>query len=237
MALTTLTQIKALLGISSSNASQDPWLDALRGSAETVIKRYVKRDLESQSYTQFYYGNGMRKLALNQRPVTAVTSVWLDNQGNYGLAPSGITPFDTLSLLSPGGDYTVEWDDATQTVSSTACLIRLNTVWDQTERAYFPGHLTFETGPAFGNIKVQYTAGYTSSTLPSDITWAVAMLVAAGKKNLPMGGIVSGEKIGDYSYRMETPEDMYGRMMDRGLPELGDIRQILATYRELPWGA
>lgn len=222
MALTDLETIKRLLNIPMDVTVNDVWLDALREAAESNVKTYCKRDFESQIYTDYYSGSNTRYLVLRQRPVTAVTSVYLDHRGRFGQNPDGSYSSDTL--LTNGIDYVLTYDQGTAT-SACGVLQRVNGVWPEIYREHWTNKVSGEPAPAIGNIKVTYTAGFT--TIPMDLQYAVCWIVAFMRRNLPVGGILGSEKIGDYSYSLLNPRSA-------GLlpPELATARQILARYRE-----
>lgn len=219
MALTTLAQIKAFQGITGT--ASDAQLSALLLAADPILKAYLGRDIESTSYTQFYSGTNTKHLVLRQRPVTAVTNVWVDNNGNFG---SG-TGFDSTTLLTAGTDYALQYDQDS-TTSRSGILVRINTTWPEVFLNYTFGRLVRETGPALGNIKVQYTAGYT--TIPMDLQYAVSMIVAYMKRTAASAANLSAERIGEYSY-----EIMPGRWL-HGIAELSTAFQILSRYKETP---
>ena len=105
--------------------------------------------------------------------------------------------------------------------------MRLRTVWAEVQRQQYPTKLTPEVGPAPGSIKVIYVAGY--SPVPEDLQFAVAFLVSGMKRNVPLGGSLESERIGDYSYKLRFPQ--------RGeLEELGSARQLLSVYKEVAFG-
>lgn len=225
MALTTLALVKQILNIPSTNTSKDSWLEALRISAEQVVKSYTGRDFETATYTEYYSGDGRRTLVLRQRPVTSITSIHLDHDGNFGANPEG---FDSSHLLDSEVDYALHLDGniSGTAVSFSGIVQRTKTVWPEIPRVYVPGKLTNEQVPSTGNIKVVYTAGF--AAIPLDIQYAVAFVVASMQRNVPIGGNLGAETIGHYSYSLFNPRH-------ESYPEIGLARQILSRYREVPW--
>ena len=73
MALTDLLTCKAALNIVSSNTAVDAWLLNLIPAACAAINRYVKRELETATYTEYPRSGGLQVLPLRQRPVTTTT--------------------------------------------------------------------------------------------------------------------------------------------------------------------
>ena len=229
MALSTVSQVKSFLNIQDS--SKDTWLTLLEPAAESVIKQYLGRDLESNSYTEYYDGNNQPLLPLRQRPITAVTGVWCDFGGYYGDGPGtgGYAPFANPSCaFTEGIDYAVMWDmqdPVLGKISRSGILVRIATVWTELGFEYQPGYMLAFTGPAYGSYKVQYTAGYT--IIPMDIQQAVACVVAGMMRDLPLGGPVAEERIGEYSYKLEK-----ANRFEERYPELGIARQLLSRYKE-----
>lgn len=217
--LTSLTSLRTVLGAKPS----DDELEFYGEAAEAAVKKYCDRDFESQSYTQYYSGNNTQRLALRQTPVTAVASVHVDSHGYFGL---GVTPFSSLTQLTDGRDYVLD-ADSSPGVSKSGVLLRIGTVWPMLNRVLPVSRLAPEIGPAFGNIKVTYTAGYDEA--PADLKFATTMLAAYMRRIAALGGTpVRKETIGDYSY------ELFERVRG-GAPELGSINTTLARYKEYGW--
>ncbi len=228
MALTSLATIKAFLNIPTTDTSKDAQLDALRAASEQAIKSYCGRDFEPTTYTQFYSGTGRRQIILRQIPVTSITSVFLDHNGNFGTTSGS---FDSsTTLLTSGVDYALDLDGSWNSlpVSFSGLLYRIGTTWPETYRGYAPGKIAFEVGPAYGNIKVVFSAGY--NPIPQDLQYAVCTLTSYMRLTGALGGFpLESEKIGDYAYRLHFPV----RMTLETYPELGSTRQLLSRYREV----
>ncbi len=85
-----------------------------------------------------------------------------------------------------------------------------------------------------GNIWVKYTAGYAPAgsginpTVPDDIQWATAMLVAYMVRVMPSGSPLTSENLGSYSYNVLDKQST-------DIPEIGSIARTLAPYRESSW--
>lgn len=229
MALTTTAQVKAFLNKADSDTTQDNWLDALRIAAEAEIKTYCARDFEKADYLEIYSGNGQSRLPLRQYPVTAVRNVWLDFGAYYGQAPGA---FADVTKLAVGVDWALELDKVppwqVAPVSFSGNLLRLHWVWAEVGRTYYPGKLSSDTGPAWGCIKVDYTAGYPPNYIPQDLQVAVAMLCSIWRRILPLGGWVIQEKIGEYMYKLQhliNMQNMY--------PEIGTLFQALNRFKDV----
>lgn len=228
MALTTTARIIRLLGVVDPTPDETEVIDSCREGAEAFLQEYLNRSLEKTRRTEYYTGNGHRVFHLRQRPVWQIHSLWLDHYGFYGV-PSG--SFDnTATLLTPGVDYVLDQDQATPSttgpLSRSGVVVRQKTVWPQMDRNYVPGRVSTEAGPSFGNLKVDYTAGY--EELPNDLLMVVAMLTALFKKLLPHGQLLESERIGSYSYTILT-----GRQMQSTHPVMGSIDRILTKYKEV----
>lgn len=222
MALTTLSVIKAFLNIVDTN--QDTWLTALQLAAEAAIKDYCQQNFESATYTEYYSGSGTRAIVLRQRPVTSITSVHVDNDGNFGF---GTTPFPAITILESGSDYALDLDTGS-TISRSGILWRVNTIWQQNERTHRVGQLYQPYQQPLGNIKVVYVAGYT--TIPQDLQYAVCLMVSTYKNTATYGGVsINREKIGPLEYELYRPS--FYRMVAQ--PDFGTLRQVLHKYKEI----
>lgn len=217
--LTSLAQIKAFLNISGSDTTQDSQLKGLQVAAESIIQSRLKRNLESASYTEYYAGNSQRTIALRNRPVLSITSINEDFNAFY---ETHLNSFGPATLLQAGYHYTLDVDQGT-TTSKSGLVIRIGGVWMEIGRVYFPGKLSAEIGPTYGNLKITYNAGY--EVIPQDIQYAVCLLISMMKRTLPFGGNVASEKIGDYEYKMFDPSSNKD-------PLISSVDQILSRYRE-----
>ncbi len=171
MAIASLKQFKAFLGVPDSNTVQDYRLGLIIAAADSIVKDHCGRDFEVKTYTEFYNGTGSRFIILNQRPVTSVASVYLDYNAAYGDNPQGAFGID--SLLQQGVDYALDRDQPDGS-SAGGLLTRLKTIWLEVGRSYYPGKLTSDIGPALGSIKVTYTAGY--AVIPLDLVYATCCI-------------------------------------------------------------
>lgn len=199
MALTSLTVVKVACGI--SDTSEDSYLTQLIGQVNTTVLTWLDRNIESASYTEYYAGNWSKYLQLKQYPVTAVASVYLDNTGYWG---QGTDAFASTTLLTAGEDYVLVKDGVlpgapTTPVGLTGRLLRLTGTWSGT-RVRGLDNLATEYDRGHGNIKVSYTAGY--SSVPSDLELAATLIVQRLRQAGQMGQQISSESIIDYSYSL-----------------------------------
>lgn len=231
MAIIELTDVKTYLGITAT--TEDAKLTQFIGFVDAQIKQYCRQNFEQATYTEYYSGTGVRTVVLLRRPVQSITSVYLDQNAYYGQA----TPsFAASTILTVGTDYALELDESLsngQVVSRAGIMVRVATIWPEMNASFYPGRITQEYGPAFGNIKVTYVAGYPAAAFPQDVKLAACMMVAGIRRSAPFGGMTpTGERISDYSYTLATRY----RESPGVLQELGSARQILSRYREIAIG-
>ena len=219
MALTTLASVKAQGGIAAGDTSRDLQLRSLFDAVTSLVKQHLNRDLESQQYTEFYSGDGTPFLQLNQYPVTAISLVCIDDAGYFGSAPNG---FPSNRSLVEGVDYALTYGSGGH--GSTGTLRRIGTTWRRLPSRAL-GLLQNLPGVPNGNIKVQYTAGFT--VIPS----ALVMAVNASVLRLAIAASVGGG-VSQMSY-----EDAHVGFLAPGESEklFGSIEDILANYKSIPF--
>ncbi len=227
MALCTLSDVKNGLGITGN--SSDAVLALCLDAADRGIKDYCKREFESRTYTHFFSGNGLKELIVREFPVQSVTSVWMDPAGYFGQGTNN--PFNSTTLLSPGSDYALRIDDTLNGWSISGIIDRLGSANNQ--GYYFQpfggslslGGRSTSWNKGQGNIKVTYTAGYTS--IPSTLKSCCVFYAGHIFKTFPNAGhLASSESLGGYSYSLMGGDG-------GGAPELGSIRQMLTRYRRV----
>lgn len=240
MALTSVSTVKTYLGITGS--SEDTRLDALRGVAERLIKIECQRDFEVGTYgagasavaagvgdSGYYNGDNSKYIVLRQRPVTTLTSVYLDPTGRFGDNPDGAFASSTLEVA--GTDYVLKWD-GTLPGSTTRCsysgiIEKVSGVWPGLWK-YSHGSINPHLQDQQGNIKVTYTAGF--STIPDDIQYAVALVVAQLRRTAIFGGLtLNSEHFEDYSYSLSPGM----RSAASSAMQLGEVKAIMSRYREI----
>lgn len=220
MALAELDYMKDVLGVTTD--AQDVQLRAFLDAADRAVKNWCQTELESADYTEYLTGGNQPRIAVRNVPVTAVAGVWVHDAGHFGAGPDA---FGSATALVSGVDYALDVSPG-GSVSKSGILFRLGTVWPMRKQSYGRGLLGVDFGPAWGNIKVSYTAGY--ECVPADLQMAVVMVAQAMRKSAPEGGrLLESEKLGDYSYRLAHQALLS--------PELGAVRTTLGTYRLMPW--
>lgn len=234
MALATIDYLKSFLGITSSSTDEDASLQIYLDAACAAFKTEVGRDLESTTYPSastdgpgdsgFYSGNGSRILVVRQRPLVSISALYLDASGRFGVNPDG--SFATATQLVYGTDFVIPFDGClpgTSTKCSYAGFIeRVGTVWPGRVQ-YSPGTITMRPIPHIGNIKVAYTAGFT--TVPPDIKVAVCQVAAFIRSGADKGGPLQSESLGGYSYSRASAA--------MGAPEMGTVRSVVRKYKQL----
>lgn len=218
--LTSLPQLKAFLNIPGSDISQDRQIKAIQSAAESIVLSRIKRNIEKNTYTEYYAGNSQRSIVLRNRPVLSIQSINEDYNAYYETRENSFLP---ASLLTQGYHYVLDVDTGT-TESKSGLVIRIGGVWMEVGRVYFPGKLSAEIGPTYGNLKVCYTAGY--EEVPQDLQYAVCLLVSFMRRNVNVGGVLASEKIGDYEYKLFDPS------LNATNPMISSVDQILTRYRE-----
>jgi uncharacterized phiE125 gp8 family phage protein len=77
VALVTLTDAKQYLKVTTSN--DDAILATLINSVSAWIQGYLKRNLVSKTYTEYYSGDGSNELILRNTPIVSITSIYVDS--------------------------------------------------------------------------------------------------------------------------------------------------------------
>lgn len=82
-ALTSVADVKELLGISAGSTSKDNLITRNINYATKIILNYCRRtSFNDTVYTEYYDGIGGTELVLRNRPVISVTSVAYNTEGN-----------------------------------------------------------------------------------------------------------------------------------------------------------
>lgn len=224
--------VATLQKIPQLNKLSTEFLSLLIGWAEKSINNYIKRNLNSATYTEYYNGSGTPDLRLHNYPVTAVSNLYIDADGYYGRKTGA---FPATSELNEGESWVLEIDAYDGTATSKSGIIkRISTFGGSfigTSVPFTPlvgSKLAADELPVwpigYGNIKVVYTAGYT--TIPADIEMAATSLCALMSRNVPVGGEITSESLGAYSYSISQAD-----LKSPG--PLGGIARALAPYRRL----
>lgn len=213
--LTTVAALKTHLGITGS--TEDTLLGQILDGIDWAVARFTGRahkpgshPFSSIEHTEYYDGNGQQFLILKRRPATAIDSVHVDASGYYGHGASAFAAATELTLGTHFAPTSLE-----ESEQNGSQLLRIGTHWPR----------------GMGNIKVVYTAGYT--TMPADIVLAVHQIAAAVRHAASegLGGPIKSERFGEYSYQL-----MEGGSDGRGSSNTVDITgaaMIIASYRDV----
>lgn len=208
-----------------------PYLEMILAGADRALKTWLKRNIETATYTEYYDGNGTPDLVLKSYPVQSITSLWLDMNGNYGQTAGS---FGAGTLQVAGTQYALEIDSG-GTTSNRGLVRAIGTATDFAygfgdgwgglggDRGKLYGSRLAGWPAGFGNIKVQYVGGYT--TVPPDLNIACVMLCSAIARGMPRGGLLTSENLGGYSFSVGS--GLIGSAL-----ELGTVRQMCARYRQ-----
>lgn len=198
MLITDVREVKKMLEIPDDDKSEDVKLNYLIEHATSIIEEYLDRPgLSYSARTEYYDGNGTQFLLLRSRPVfvSPTIQVWVDEEGNYGSTSGAFT--QSSAALTYGDDFSLKIDQDNGT-SRSAILIRLNGYWNN-RQVRQAGWLSPFVEKGRGNIKITYTAGYTTDTLPAAFRAACDLLVARMRYILPLGMELSSESYEDRS--------------------------------------
>lgn len=160
--------------------------------------------------------------------------IWQDQAGYYGQSTDA---FPQTGQLVLGNSYAVEYGQgATRRLSKRGLVRRIGGhggIWS----GAFPevahsGKLAAHRMPCWprgdGNLKMSYAAGFPAySPELRELSYATAMLVAQMVRIQPAGVDLSSESMGNYSYSAKSAFDT---------PEMGEVRRVLAAYREVSFG-
>jgi len=185
-----LNELKRVLQIDVRNPAEDVQLNFFAEWASDLIQKYLDRDLEYKSRTEYYDGSGTVQLRLRERPVyqTPAPVAYVDTNGYYAETSGAFGP---ATQLTYGTDFflKIDGDDGT---SRCGILLRRTDWWPKSFSRY-RGLLAPAVTPGYGCVKVTYTAGYTADTLPGQIRAACDLLVARLRYLFPLGMEVSSE--------------------------------------------
>lgn len=217
--LISLPKLKSYLGISQADVAEDPLLSLLLASTSAAIEEYCGRTFASTIYTgQIYQGNSQQVFALRNRPVTAISALYLDNSAYWGTA---LGSFPASTLLVEGVDYALDRDQPDGS-SRSGLVYRIGGLW-QRPQIRRVGTIGNAEGAQVGNIKISYTAGF--SVLPINVELAAMLAIAKVRRTAPYGQALASESYKDTSYSLFHPQHS-GLFM-------GEVGTLLSRYRNL----
>lgn len=233
LSLCTTAKFKTQLGISGSG--EDTQIGSWITAASAAIELYLGYPLNRESRTEYYDGTGCPELPLRIRPVTTLGAVYLDGGGYYGKASGA---FAASTQLTDGTDFVLDYSASVNTESRTAILRRLRASGFERGEPLRRGRLTRIAIPGaawpvgYGNIKVTYTAGVDSGSIPEDLQQACILLVQWFRLNTKTSGQgVASESLGGYSVSFGAPETATNTIASAG--PLGGLRQLLEPWRRI----
>lgn len=166
-ALTTVADVKELLGIDAGNTTKNNLIIRKINQATAIIERYCGKGPDehfaSTTYTNQEYDSPQTdQLVLRNRPITAISSFQYrdtsDNTDNW-------TTFESVDWFNNSGSLPAGVID-----------------------------LTFRLWGGYNSYRISYTAGYT--TIPDDLAEAAAMLAAYLVDNPTTGAGVKSKQQG-----------------------------------------
>jgi hypothetical protein len=223
-----LPGVKTYLLIAQGYTLEDARLTRWISQVSALIEKYLGRTIAQHSYTEFYDGQGTENLIVNQYPIVSVQNLWY-NQGGFWGDPNLVNPnsvFQTpQDLLVQGTDYALRRDQPDGS-SASGIIYKINDVWTKfIQRS--PGLLSPTLQIGYGNINLQYTAGY--NQIPADLTLALDIVIAYLRSWAQYGRPLSSES---YEERAVSYEKLHGPF---GI--LNPVISILAKYKRNALGA
>lgn len=194
MSLVSLADLKSYLGITTSD--QDDLLQDLIDRASAEFEKVAKRVFSQATYTDLHDG-GHEALILRHRPIISVTSVI-----DYANPDSPLTLDSEDYVVYQDGGYIQKGQRGT------------GSGW--------PGPYSSDFPYGLQRWEIEYEAGYT--TIPGDIEQAVIFAVQDWYGQMERDGAFQSERIGDYSYTIDSV------VSSRGLP--ARTYQTALRYRE-----
>jgi hypothetical protein len=210
--LTDIHELKSVLEIAENDDSENASIMLLAQQATSLIEEALGRigadltRLYKQERTEYLSGTGTQILLLNFRPVwtTPTPQCWVDEGGYWGQA-SGAFGSSPDTQLTWGTDFALRIDDGGTGLGRSGLLIRINRDWERPQ-VRMRGYLSPSMGPAFGNIKVTYTAGFNVDMLPAVFRLACGLVVARLRTLYPYGMLPTSESYEERSVSMSVPD-------------------------------
>jgi len=83
-ALTTLSNVKAWLGIPTATTTHDTLLEMLINQASVAIETFCGRQFVARSYTEYHSGHGLTYIYVDHPPINSITSIYDDIDRAFG---------------------------------------------------------------------------------------------------------------------------------------------------------
>jgi Phage gp6-like head-tail connector protein len=202
MALDTLANVKARLGITTS--ADDALLDLLRDSADAFVVNHCRRDFAAGPFTEYHPGDAVT-LRLRNYPGVAVTSLKVDRLGGFG-----------PETVVDASAYVVDADRGV-VVSRRGPFAGIT---PGTEFGDFAAR-------APRAVQVVYTA---SGTVPNDVKQAYAELVGHWYRHVKTMIASQYQNVTQQTFGDATA--IFSKDQIAGLPLPEDVGRLLAPYRD-----
>lgn len=239
MLITDIQELKRILEISPDDTVEDVKLTFLMEWVSNWMDELLDRPLSYGLRTEYYNGTGTQQLLLKSRPVYTTAStpaytlnptpidpiVYVDGSGYYNEGSQAFASNPGSSPLTYGSSFILKMDNQPDNSSRCGILVRIGDYWPKpTNRQSM--WLTPYIGDSFGNVQVQYTAGYTLDTLPATLRMAADLLIAKLRYVLPTGLEMSSESYEERSISILTQNKSY---------LLSLVRPMITSYRSWTW--
>ena len=229
MLLTDIIELRKILEIEEGDVSESLKLNFFIEQASSWIEEYLNRgDLGKKARTEYYSGTTTQNLMLRSRPVylDPLPVVYVDINGFWGQASNSFTN----PALTYGTDFCLNMEESPDGASSrSGILVRMNAVWERPwVRAATMQYTTLTPyiGQGTGNVKVTYTAGWTTDTVPAMLRHACDTLVARMRHMFPMGLEFTSENYEDRSQSWAGTQKDYLMAL---------VKPILFGFRNRKW--
>lgn len=223
-ALTTLQDVKLELGISSTDVSNDRYIETLIGSVSSQIESFLQRKLEKVTgFQEMVPGYGLYKLRVSRTPVLSVTNVEMLQSS----IPNVYYDFDLTNL---------------QIQNPESGILYYPAGWPWTVPCP-PGSIAGDpaSGQEWPSIRVTYDAGYdlpssANPTLPADIQRACTIAACDDYRMRGKDRNIKSEKLMSYSITYERT-GMGEATLHELYPATGfssQVTQMLVPHRRIP---
>jgi hypothetical protein len=145
-------------------------------------------------------------------------AIWQDDNALWNQAEGA---FAADTQLIPGQDYALKVDQA-DGGSRCGLVYNANGYWDA-PFTYTPGVISPALGPFYGNIMVQYTAGY--GVIPAQIEMACNMAISKFRNLAGYGQALVSENYEEYNYALAN------QLLPHALSP--EVRSMLARYKNV----
>ena len=223
--MSDLRELKSLLNLPDGFVAQDRNLLFMISMASAWIEDYLGRELGSKARTEYYDGTGSFNITLRSRPVFTTPTIrcWVSTDGFWGQPTDSFPAADELVY---GDDFVLRIDQPNGVSSRSGILARRKSFW-RPSRIREQGYLYPYVDHGHGNVKVIYTAGYTTDTLPEELRFAAATLATKMWHYFPEAAEITSENYEERSITLQLP---YQKSY-----LLGGVKPLLNAFRNWKW--